>query len=212
MSTTPHGGADERAGGFVRRDFRDGQRQRLPVFGHRLQLLYAIETHPTTIVVGEPGSGKSTQLPQFLHESGWTADGKAIACTQPRRIAAAMLAQRVADEMGVELGTTVGFSVRFSDASNRQMTRIKYLTDGTLVRECYADPLLSAYSVIMVDEAQDRTIATDTLLALLKKIQRKRRGDLRVVISSATLDVERLRAFFGHDDTAVVSIAGQLFP
>ncbi|KAJ2798467.1 hypothetical protein H4R21_003921 [Coemansia helicoidea] len=212
MSARRHEGPDEGAGGFVQQYFRNEQRQRLPVLKHRLQLLYAIETHLTTIVIGEPGSGKSTQLPQFLHEAGWTADGKVVACTQPRRIAAAMLAQRVADEMGVELGTTVGFSVRFSDASDPQTTRIKYLTDGTLVRECYADPLLSAYSVIIVDEAQDRTIATDTLLALLKKIQRKRRGDLRVVISSATLDAERLQAFFGKDDTAIVSIAGQLFP
>ncbi|KAJ1736122.1 hypothetical protein LPJ61_000172 [Coemansia biformis] len=205
-----YGGAS--LGGSARRASIDEQRRRLPAFKHRLQLLYAIETHLTTIVTGEPGSGKSTQLPQYLYEAGWAADGKAIACTQPRRVAAAMLAQRVADEMGVELGTTVGFSVRFSDASDPQATRIKYLTDGTLVRECYADPLLSAYSVIMVDEAQDRTIATDTLLALLKKVQRKRRGDLRVVISSATLDAERLRAFFGRDDTATVSISGQLFP
>ncbi|KAJ2780458.1 hypothetical protein H4R18_003440 [Coemansia javaensis] len=194
------------------RALMDEQRRRLPAFRHRLQLLYAVETHATTIVVGEPGCGKSTQLPQYLHEAGWAAAGKAIACTQPRRVAAAMLAQRVADEMGVELGTAVGYSVRFSDASDAQATRIKYLTDGTLIRECFADPLLSAYSVVMVDEAQDRSIATDMLLALLKKIQRKRRNDLRVVVSSATLDAERFRAFFGEEDSAIVSIAGQLHP
>ncbi|KAJ2827167.1 hypothetical protein GGI24_002719 [Coemansia furcata] len=200
------------------------QRRQLPAFSHKMQLLYAIEKHSVVIVVGEPGSGKSTQLPQYLYEAGWSANGKTIGCTQPRRIAAAMLAQRVSQEMGVELGTTVGYSVRFSDASNPETTRIKYLTDGTLIRECLADPLLSAYSVIMVDEAQDRSIATDMLLALLKKILRKRKNDLRVIISSASLDAERFRAYFDSNDGAattmadtlgsatIMSISGRLFP
>ncbi|KAJ2077180.1 hypothetical protein H4R24_005281 [Coemansia sp. RSA 988] len=188
------------------------QRRRLPAYKHRMQLLYAVENNPVTVIVGEPGSGKSTQLPQYLYESGWTMDGKAVACTQPRRVAAAMLAQRVSEEMDVELGTTVGYSVRFSDASDPQMTRIKYLTDGTLIRECLADPLLSAYSVVMVDEAQDRSIATDTLLALLKKILHKRKADLRVIISSATLDAEAFRSFFGKDRSIIMSISGQPFP
>ncbi|KAJ2155067.1 hypothetical protein J3F82_000641 [Coemansia sp. RSA 637] len=186
------------------------QRQQLPVYKHRLELLYAIETYQTTIVVGEPGSGKSTQLPQYLYEAGWATDGKTIACTQPRRIAAAMLAQRVATEMGVELGTTVGYSVRFSNTSS-DLTRIKYLTDGSLIRECMTDPLLSSYSVVLVDEAQDRSLATDTLLALLKKIQRKR-PDFRVIVSSASLDAERFQAFFGQNNSVIVAISGQLFP
>ncbi|KAJ2446490.1 hypothetical protein GGF42_005678, partial [Coemansia sp. RSA 2424] len=190
-------------------------------------LLYAIENHSVVIVVGEPGSGKSTQLPQYLYEAGWAANGKTIGCTQPRRIAAAMLAQRVSQEMGVDLGTTVGYSVRFSDAFSPETTRIKYLTDGTLIRECLADPLLSAYSVVMVDEAQDRSIATDMLLALLKKILRKRKNDLRVVISSASLDAERFKAYFDSSDgiasaitadastlgsATIMSISGRLFP
>ncbi|KAJ2453938.1 hypothetical protein EV183_001894 [Coemansia sp. RSA 2336] len=184
------------------------QRQQLPAYKYRSQLLNAIETHPVTVVVGEPGSGKSTQLPQYLHEAGWTSNGKAIACTQPRRVAAAMLARRVSEEMSVELGTTVGYSVRFTDASDPQNTRIKFLTDGTLIRECMSDPLLSRYSVIMIDEAQDRSIATDTLLALLKKILAKRK-DLRVVISSASLDTDQYKFF---DDSVVVPISGQMFP
>ncbi|KAJ2060651.1 hypothetical protein GGI17_003619 [Coemansia sp. S146] len=203
------------------------QRPQLPAFSHKKQLLYAIEKHSVVIVIGEPGSGKSTQLPQYLYEAGWSASGKTIGCTQPRRIAAAMLAQRVSEEMGVELGTTVGYSVRFSDAFDPETTRIKYLTDGTLIRECLADPLLSAYSVIMVDEAQDRSIATDMLLALLKKILRKRKNDLRVVISSASLDAERFRAYFDSNGVAatttttetptlgsatILSISGRLFP
>ncbi|KAJ1851924.1 hypothetical protein GGH12_002518 [Coemansia sp. RSA 1822] len=121
-----------------------------------------------------------------------------------------MLAQRVATEMGVELGTTVGYSVRFSNASS-DLTRIKYLTDGSLIRECMTDPLLSAYSVVLVDEAQDRSLATDTLLALLKKIQRKR-PDFRVIVSSASLDAERFQAFFGQNNSVIVAISGQLFP
>ncbi|KAJ1997340.1 hypothetical protein GGI04_005442, partial [Coemansia thaxteri] len=215
-------GYESQAGALDSREPIEEQRRRLPAFGHRAQLLYAIETHPVVIVIGEPGSGKSTQLPQYLYEAGWAANGKAIGCTQPRRIAAAMLAQRVSQEMGVEIGTTVGYSVRFSDACSPETTRIKYLTDGTLIRECLADPLLSAYSVVMVDEAQDRTIATDMLLALLKKILCRRKGDLRVVISSASLDAERFKTYFdacysadgppGTGSVAILSISGRQFP
>ncbi|KAJ2851928.1 hypothetical protein IWW36_000701 [Coemansia brasiliensis] len=121
-----------------------------------------------------------------------------------------MLARRVSEEMNVELGTTVGYSVRFTEASDPLQTRIKFLTDGTLIRECMSDPLLSCYSVIMIDEAQDRSIATDTLLALLKKIIAKRKDDFRVVISSASLDAEQFRKYF--DDSVIVSISGQMFP
>ncbi|KAJ2648169.1 hypothetical protein IWW40_004147 [Coemansia sp. RSA 1250] len=120
-----------------------------------------------------------------------------------------MLARRVSEEMNVELGTTVGYSVRFTEASDPQNTRIKFLTDGTLIRECMSDPLLSRYSVIMIDEAQDRSIATDTLLALLKKILAKRKDDLRVVISSASLDTDQYKFF---DGSVVVPISGQMFP
>ncbi|KAJ2161734.1 hypothetical protein GGF46_001238 [Coemansia sp. RSA 552] len=184
----------------------------LPVSKHRRQLLYAVENYAATIVVGEPGSGKSTQLPRYLYDAGWAENGKTIACTQPRRVAAAMLAQRVSEEMGTELGTTVGYSVRFANVGDPQLTRIKYLTDGALIRECLADPLLSGYSVVMVDEAQGRSIATDMLLALLKKIQRKRKNDLRIIVSSATLDAERFRDFFGKNESVILAIAGQQFP
>ncbi|KAJ2743555.1 hypothetical protein GGI20_003660 [Coemansia sp. BCRC 34301] len=235
-----HNGGDESFGnddGFIR-SYNSGfsanraltieeQRRQLPAYAHRMQLLYAIENHSVVVVVGEPGSGKSTQLPQYLHEAGWADNGKTIGCTQPRRIAAAMLAQRVSQEMGVDLGTTVGYSVRFSDAFSPETTRIKYLTDGTLIRECLADPLLSAYSVIMVDEAQDHSIATHLLLALLKKILRRRKDDLRVVISSASLDAERFKVYFDSSDATasaataespslgsatIMSISGRLFP
>lgn len=202
----------------------------LPVESVRRELLYLVESHATVVVVGETGCGKTTQIPRFLHEAGWTADGYQVVCTQPRRVAAVSIAQRVADEMGVAVGTTVGYGVRFEDASNQATTRIKYVTDGLLLREMMDDPLLTNYSVIMVDEAHERSLATDTLLGLLKKVQR-RRPDLRLVISSATLEVDRLVAFFDSSTVrgkaaaaaaggggapsrtpAVVSIPGRVYP
>lgn len=171
------------------------QRQQLPVFKHRKALLYLAEKHGTTIVLGETGSGKSTQIPQYFAEAGWAEGGRMIACTQPRRIAAQTVAARVAEEMGVPVGAEVGYCIRFEEVTTPGVTRIKYLTDGVLLREMMADPLLSSYSVIMVDEAHERSIATDMLLGLLKKIQR-RRPELRLIIASATLDAESFFNFF----------------
>ncbi|KAG2432191.1 hypothetical protein HXX76_009111 [Chlamydomonas incerta] len=166
----------------------------LPVAKYRRQILWLVENHAVTIIVGETGSGKTTQVPQFLLEAGWAESGYAIACTQPRRVAASTVAARVAEEMGVELGTGVGYAVRFDNAVSER-TRIKYLTDGVLLREMMDDPLLTQYSVIMVDEAHERSLATDMLLGLLKKVL-KRRPDLRLIISSATLEAGKLRDFF----------------
>ncbi|KAG2447032.1 hypothetical protein HYH02_008184 [Chlamydomonas schloesseri] len=166
----------------------------LPVGRYRRQILWLVENHAVTIIVGETGSGKTTQVPQFLLEAGWAESGYAIACTQPRRVAASTVAARVAEEMGVSLGVEVGYAVRFDNAISER-TRIKYLTDGVLLREMMDDPLLTQYSVIMVDEAHERSLATDMLLGLLKKVL-KRRPDLRLIISSATLEAGKLRDFF----------------
>ncbi|KAI7999434.1 putative pre-mRNA-splicing factor ATP-dependent RNA helicase DEAH9 [Camellia lanceoleosa] len=171
------------------------QRQRLPVFRYRTSILYLVETHATTIIVGETGSGKTTQIPQYLKEAGWADGGRVIACTQPRRLAVQAVASRVAEEMGVKLGEEVGYTIRFEDLTNRDLTRIKFLTDGVLLREMMEDPLLTKYSVIMVDEAHERSISTDILLGLLKKIQR-RRPELRLIISSATIEAKSMAAFF----------------
>ena len=108
------------------------------------------------------------EIPQYLYESGWAQGSRVIACTQPRRIAATSVAMRVSEEMGVQLGQEVGYSVRFEDMSS-SLTRIKYLTDGMLFRETMQDPLLKKYSVIMIDEAHERTLYTDILLGVLKK-------------------------------------------
>ncbi|KAI5070262.1 hypothetical protein GOP47_0014605 [Adiantum capillus-veneris] len=171
------------------------QRQTLPAFKHRTPLLYLIENHATTIVIGETGSGKTTQIPQYLVEGGWSEGGRLIACTQPRRIAVQTVAARVAEEMHVTLGQEVGYSIRFEDMTTPGVTKIKYLTDGVLLREMMEDPLLVRYSVIMVDEAHERSISTDILLGLLKKVQR-RRPELRLIIASATLEARSIAAFF----------------
>ncbi|KAI0484431.1 P-loop containing nucleoside triphosphate hydrolase protein [Xylariaceae sp. FL0804] len=196
----------------------------LPITKHHQSLLYLIETYPVTIVVGQTGSGKTTQIPQFLEHAGWCADGKVIAVTQPRRVAATTVAIRVAEEYDCELGKEVGYSIRFEDVTSAA-TRIKFLTDGLLIREALVDPLLSRYSVIMVDEAHERSISTDILLGLLKKI-RKRRPELRIIISSATLQAEDFRNFFsqeadglvaaaennGQKTSAIISLEGRTYP
>ncbi|KAM3558760.1 hypothetical protein MY1884_003829 [Beauveria asiatica] len=197
----------------------------LPIAKHRESLLYTIEKYPVTIVIGQTGSGKTTQIPQFLEKAGWCNDSKIIGVTQPRRVAATTVALRVADEVGCEVGKEVGYSIRFEDVTS-ESTRIKFLTDGLLIREALVDPLLSRYSVIMVDEAHERSISTDILLGLLKKI-RKKRPELRIIISSATLEAETFLRFFTSssevaandgDETeaskigVVVSLEGRTFP
>ena len=173
----------------------DLQRQALPIARHRRQILYAIEKYPVTIIVGETGSGKSTQLPQYLRENGWSDSGFSIVCTQPRRIAAQTLAARVAKESGCELGTSVGYTVRFDDVSS-PATEIRYVTDGMLLREAtVSDPLLSRYSVVILDEAHERNLNTDALLGVIRKIRRKR-PELRVIVCSATINAEEFLDFF----------------
>lgn len=173
----------------------DVQRRRLPIFEHRQALLYAVTQNGVTIVVADVGAGKSTQIPQYLHESGWTAGGRMIACTQPRRVATKTVAARVAEEMGVRLGHEVGYSIRFDDMTHPTLTRIKFVTDGMLLREMLVDPLLRRYSVVMVDEAHERSLQSDVLMGLLRKVRRVR-PTLRVIISSATLEADRFRDFF----------------
>ncbi|XP_043946393.1 probable ATP-dependent RNA helicase DHX35 [Protopterus annectens] len=195
------------------------QRQRLPIFKHRNHILYLVENYQTVVIVGETGCGKSTQIPQYLAEAGWTAEGRVVGVTQPRRVAAVSVAGRVAEERGALLGHEVGYCIRFDDCTDSQATRIKFLTDGMLVREMMADPLLKKYSVLMLDEAHERTLYTDISIGLLKKIQKKR-GDLRLIVASATLDAERFKEFFNQNETedvtkdtcAILTVEGRTFP
>eukprot|EP00731_Ephydatia_muelleri_P027081 Em0018g1181a len=194
------------------------QRQRLPIFNHRAHILYLVEKFRTVVIVGETGSGKTTQLPQYLHEAGWTASGFVVGVTQPRRVAATTVASRVADERGTPLGQEVGYCIRFDDCFNPEATRIKFLTDGMLVNEMMRDPLLNKYSVIILDEAHERTLYTDIIAGLLKKIMKKR-DDLRLIVSSATLDAELFKSFFetnttkdpSKDTSVILTVEGRTF-
>ncbi|KZS95211.1 P-loop containing nucleoside triphosphate hydrolase protein [Sistotremastrum niveocremeum HHB9708] len=148
-------------------------------------------------MVGETGSGKTTQIPQFVCYSDLPhTKGKLIACTQPRRVAAMSVAKRVADEMDVQLGEHVGYSIRFEDMTTPGTTFLKYMTDGMLLREAMNDPLLTRYSTIILDEAHERTLATDILMGLLKTLA-KQRSDLKIIIMSATLDAVKFQKYFG---------------
>ncbi|VEU45231.1 unnamed protein product [Pseudo-nitzschia multistriata] len=172
------------------------QRMLLPIHKHKRQILYALENFGVVVIVGETACGKSTQIPHYLMSNGWCDNGFQIVCTQPRRIAAQTLAARVAKEVGRgSLGATVGYTVRFDDRTS-EGSKIVYVTDGILLREAtLSDPLLSRYSVVMVDEAHERNLNSDALLGLLKKIRRKRPG-LRIIICSATIDAEAFLDFF----------------
>ncbi|GMH31197.1 hypothetical protein Nepgr_033040 [Nepenthes gracilis] len=149
------------------------QRKYLPIATVEKELVEKVQNNQTLIIVGETGSGKTTQLPQYLFNAGFCRDGNVIGITQPRHVAAVTVAKRVAEECGVQLGQSVGYSIRFDDMTSSS-TRIKYMTDGLLLREALLDPFLSKYSVIIVDEAHERTIHTDVLLGLLKKVQKVR--------------------------------------
>ncbi|MCJ1250322.1 DEAH-box ATP-dependent RNA helicase prp22 [Trapelia coarctata] len=183
------------------------QRESLPVFKFRKQLLDAVRENQLLIVVGDTGSGKTTQLTQYLAEGGFANTGM-IGCTQPRRVAAMSVAKRVAEEVGCKLGEEVGYTIRFEDCTS-PATKIKYMTDGMLQREVLLDPDIKRYSVIMLDEAHERTIATDVLFGLLKKTL-KRRPDLKVIVTSATLDADKFSEYFNK--CPIFTIPGRTYP
>uniref|UniRef100_A0A8C3WFD2 Probable ATP-dependent RNA helicase DHX35 n=1 Tax=Catagonus wagneri TaxID=51154 RepID=A0A8C3WFD2_9CETA len=186
----------------------------------------SLAENSATTVVYNPYAALSIEqqrqkLPVFkyLAEAGWTAEGRVVGVTQPRRVAAVTVAGRVAEERGAVLGHEVGYCIRFDDCTDPLATRIKFLTDGMLVREMMIDPLLTKYSAIMLDEAHERTLYTDIAIGLLKKIQKKR-GDLRLIVASATLDAEKFRDFFNQNDTSdptrdtcvILTVEGRTFP
>ncbi|KAJ8683658.1 hypothetical protein QAD02_019450 [Eretmocerus hayati] len=182
------------------------QRQSLPIFKLRDDLIKAVTDNQILIVIGETGSGKTTQITQYLAEAGFTARGK-IGCTQPRRVAAMSVANRVAEEFGCRLGQEVGYTIRFEDCTGPE-TVIKYMTDGMLLRECLMDLDLKSYSVIMLDEAHERTIHTDVLFGLLKGAVGKRK-DLKLIVTSATLDAVKFSQYFF--EAPIFTIPGRTF-
>ena len=182
-------------------------RKKLPVYLYREEFLAAMQDHQVLVLVGETGSGKTTQIPQFLNEVGYGKLG-CIACTQPRRVAAMSVAARVSQEMGVKLGNEVGYSIRFEDCTSEK-TVIKYMTDGMLLREFLTEPDLKAYSCLIIDEAHERTLHTDVLFGLVKDVI-KFRPDPKLIISSATLDAEKFSSYL--EDASIFMIPGRMFP
>ena len=173
--------------------------------GERIRELIA--SHQVVIVAGETGSGKTTQLPKICLQAGMGKSGM-IGHTQPRRIAARTVAQRIAQETGAQLGREVGFAVRFSDQT-RDETLVKVMTDGLLLAEIRHDRFLEKYDAIIVDEAHERSLNIDFLLGFLYRLTQKRR-DLKVIVTSATIDVARFSAYFGN--APVVEVGGRTFP
>jgi ATP-dependent helicase HrpA len=176
----------------------------LPITARREELLAAIRDHQVVVVAGETGSGKTTQLPKLCLELGRTS----IAHTQPRRLAARTVAQRIADELKVPLGGAVGYAVRFSDRSSPE-TRVRLMTDGLLLAETRRDRLLRRYDTIIIDEAHERSLNIDFLLGYVKRIL-PQRPDLRLIITSATIDPQQFSRHFG--DAPVIEVSGRTYP
>lgn len=187
----------------------------LPVSQYKSKIIDSYKKYDTLIIVGETGSGKSTQVPKFIHEHVAREEGRpelSVAVTQPRRVAAIALAKRVSEEMGETVGRKVGYSVRFDEVVS-EATRIKYLTDGMLLRETMSDKRLLKYSTIVLDEAHERTLRTDVLFGILKRVQDMRKdtkNPLKIVIMSATLNPEKFLNFFSRP--FVLNIPGRVFP
>ncbi|KAI3804075.1 hypothetical protein L1987_32245 [Smallanthus sonchifolius] len=212
----PHG--DHKSDFLSRRQKIEQQRRSLPIASVEKRLVEEVRKNDTLIIVGETGSGKTTQLPQYLYNGGFCHNGGIIGITQPRRVAAVTVAKRVAEECDAELGQKIGYSIRFEDMTSPS-TKIKYMTDGLLLREALLDPKLSRYSVIVVDEAHERTVQTDVLLGLLKDVQKNRSQNsnevrklnpLKLIIMSASLDARGFSEYFGG--AKAVHVMGRQFP
>lgn len=179
----------------------------LPINAHREDIMAALRDHSVIVVAGETGSGKTTQLPRFALAAGFGRNGL-IAHTQPRRIAARSVAARIAEETGMPLGTGVAYAIRFDDRTSPQ-TMVRIMTDGLLLNDAQRDRELRRYEVVIIDEAHERSLNIDVLLGLLKRLV-KRRRDLKVIITSATIDVTRFSEFF--DGAPVIEVSGRGYP
>ena len=179
----------------------------LPISAKKDEIIQAIERHPVIIVSGETGSGKTTQLPKFCLAAGRGIDGF-IGHTQPRRIAAMTVAHRIAEEFGQEIGLSVGYKIRFKDRTSKN-AYLKIMTDGILLAETQTDRYLGAYDTIIVDEAHERSLNVDFILGILKTLLSHRK-DLKLIITSATIDTEKFSKAF--DDAPVIEVSGRMYP
>ncbi|KAJ7810270.1 P-loop containing nucleoside triphosphate hydrolase protein [Mycena olivaceomarginata] len=189
--------------------------RKLPVYAQMDDFYKMFTNNQIIIVVGETGSGKTTQIPQFIVYSDLPhTKGKIIACAQPRRVAAVSVAERVADEMDVELGRHVGYSIRFENMTEPGTTLLQYMTDGMLLSEVMNDPNLERYSAIILDEAHEHSLATDILMGLLKALAKKR-ADLKIIVMSATLDALKFQKYFSvrsNEAAPLFKVHGRTFP
>ncbi|MEY4744889.1 MAG: hypothetical protein RL272_834 [Candidatus Parcubacteria bacterium] len=179
----------------------------LPILAHRGEIIAAVRNHQVVVVAGETGSGKTTGVPRFLLEEGFCRQGM-IGVTEPRRIAAVSVATYVARELGSDVGGLVGYQIRHENRTDPAATKIKYMTEGVLLREMLADPLVGKYDIIVIDEVHERNVNQDLLMALAKDLLR-RRPELRVVVMSATIDETRFAEYFS---APIVRIEGRVFP
>jgi ATP-dependent helicase HrpA len=179
----------------------------LPISKRREDIIAAIRKHPVIILSGETGSGKTTQLPKMCLDAG-RGRKQRIACTQPRRVAALSIAKRVSEELNVEYGQEVGSKIRFADQTSKR-TRIKFMTDGMLLSEIQSDPSMREYDTVIIDEAHERSLNIDFLLGHLNQLRFKR-PDLKVIITSATIDIEKFSKAF--DNAPVIEVSGRVYP
>jgi ATP-dependent helicase HrpA len=180
----------------------------LPVSARREEIARAFLAHQVIVVCGETGSGKTTQLPKIALAAGRAAQGRLIGHTQPRRIAASSVAKRIAEELNTPLGEVVGYKVRFQDRLSAT-ANVKLMTDGILLAETQGDPLLKRYDTLIIDEAHERSLNIDFLLGHLRLIL-PRRPDLKVIVTSATIDADRFSRHF--DGAPVIQVSGRLYP
>src|SRR3954463_9989327 len=181
--------------------------ENLPITSRRQDIISAIQKNQVVVIAGETGSGKTTQIPKMCLEAGYGVEGK-IGCTQPRRVAALSISRRIAEELKVNWGEAVGCKIRFSDQSSPE-TYIKLMTDGILLAETQADPDLREYEVIVIDEAHERSLNIDFLLGHLKGVL-QRRPDLKLIITSATIDTAAFSKAF--DNAPIIEVSGRLYP
>ena len=181
--------------------------EELPIFAKKDEIIEAIARHPVIVVSGETGSGKTTQLPKYCLAAGRGIDGL-IGCTQPRRIAATTVSRRIAEELGQEPGQAVGYKIRFKDRTDKD-TYIKLMTDGILLAETQGDRYLSAYDTIIVDEAHERSLNIDFILGILQTLVSKR-DDLKLIITSATIDTEKFSKAFRN--ATIIEVSGRMYP
>jgi ATP-dependent helicase HrpA len=179
----------------------------LPITARKDEIIKAIQTSPVVIISGETGSGKTTQIPKFCLAAGCGTQGM-IGCTQPRRIAAINVANRIAFELREPLGQSVGYKIRFDDKTPSEAC-IKIMTDGILLAETQQDPLLKRYDTIIVDEAHERSLNIDFTLGILRRLVKKRK-QLKLIITSATIDTQKFSQAF--DNAPIIEVSGRMFP